>query len=63
MSTDLKSLIRFYFETIWQKGEVEAENEIYSEDVIVHNPPPGVAPGLDGVKQLVSMFSSRVSGH
>lgn len=52
-----KAIIRRYFEEVWDKGNLAAEEEFVAPDVVVHAPPlPGAAPGVEGAKQVVTMF-------
>ncbi len=41
---------------IWDKGSLAAVEELFSPNVLDHNPSPGQASGLEGQKQSVSEF-------
>ena len=52
-----KAIVRRYFEEVWDKGNLAAEQEFVATDVVVHAPPlPGAAPGVQGAIQVVTMF-------
>src|SRR3712207_3504180 len=54
MSTDRnKAIRRQEYEAVNQKN-LDALDEVIASDVISHSAFPGVAPGLEGVKQLFS---------
>lgn len=56
MSTEEnKALIRRFFEEAWGKGNLAVADELLAADFVLHAPPPGVAPDLEGYKQWVSM--------
>ena len=52
-----KALVRRYFETI-DRGDYDALDQFVAVDYVDHNPPPlpGLASGLDGVKQECRYF-------
>ena len=55
MSTEEnKALIRRQVE-VWNTGNLDALDELMAADLIHHDMPPGLAPGLDGFKQIISM--------
>lgn len=58
MSTEEnKAIIRRYFEEIWNKGNLSEEEEFVATNVVVHAPPlPGAAPGVQGAKEVATMF-------
>lgn len=59
-----KALIRRFYEEIDQ-GNIEAMDELVSEDYLNHDPPPfpGLAEGRAGLKQAFEMFWKGTPGH
>ena len=53
-----KTVSRRFFEEVWNKGNLAALNEIIAKDHVNSGPgtPPELAPGLEGTKQLVTMY-------
>ena len=47
-----KAIIRHYVEEVQNKGNLSLLDEIAAPSFVNHSSPPGVAPTLDGVKQL-----------
>ena len=41
---------------VFTKGNVEALDNFVSDQMVDHNPSPGQAPGVQGMKDLVTMF-------
>ncbi len=62
MSVDENTdLIERYFETIWNRGELDREPEFVAADVIVHAPPiPDIPDGRDGPLAIVSTFRAAL---
>jgi steroid delta-isomerase-like uncharacterized protein len=60
---DHKALIRRFYEEI-DKGNIDAMDELVTEDYANHNPPPfpGLAPGREGLKQAFRMFWEGTPG-
>jgi predicted ester cyclase len=56
MSAENKIIARRYGEDFWGRGDLQAAAELFAPDVIDHCPLPGQAPGLEGQRQVVSMF-------
>ena len=55
MSTEEnKALIRRQVEA-WNTGNLDALDDLVAADLIHHDLPPGMAPGLEGFKQIISM--------
>lgn len=59
-----KALIRRFYEEI-DKGNIEAMDDLVAADYINHHPPPfpGLAPGLEGLKQAFRIFWEATPGH
>ncbi|MFN8473675.1 MAG: ester cyclase [Anaerolineae bacterium] len=51
-----KSRVNRLVDAIWDKGSPTAVEELFSPDVIDHNPSPGQASGVEGQKQAVTDF-------
>jgi len=57
MSEEKKGLVRRFYEEIWKNGNLGIIDELCASDFVDHNPPPpGLAPGLEGAKQVFTMF-------
>jgi steroid delta-isomerase-like uncharacterized protein len=51
------ALARRAFDEIWNTGNVDAADELFSPDYVNHDPTiPEVPPGPEGVKQLARMY-------
>jgi steroid delta-isomerase-like uncharacterized protein len=60
MSEDNKALVRRYFEEIWDKGNLDLIDELFTTNFVRHGPTAteGEVRGLEGFKALVSMYRS-----
>jgi steroid delta-isomerase-like uncharacterized protein len=60
MSTaENKALLQRYFEEAWNKGNLSVLDEIIAPDYINHSPAiPGLPPGPDGLKPIMTAFRS-----
>jgi predicted ester cyclase len=60
-----KRIVQRFYEEVGNEGRLEVLNEIAWSDHIEHNPFPGQAQGVEGLKQRVSMvraaFASTVT--
>ncbi|MBI3265132.1 MAG: ester cyclase, partial [Acidobacteria bacterium] len=56
MSEQNKALVRKFYQEAFEKGNVSALDQLCSKDFIDHSPLPGAAPGLKGMKDMVSMM-------
>jgi len=58
MSEENKALVRRYFEEIWNKGNLDLIDELFTTDFVRHGPTgtEGEVRGLEGFKGLVSMY-------
>ena len=50
-----KALVRRWFEVITQ-GELDRVGEFIASDMADHSAPPGVPPGPEGVRQILTMY-------
>ena len=53
-----KEIVRRMVEEILNNHNVDALGDFMSADMVDHNPPPGVKPGLEGMKEAMGMFIS-----
>lgn len=51
-----KAKIRYYFEEVWNKGNLDAVDEVVAANLVDHNVPPGLPPGSEGYKVFVGLF-------
>ena len=58
MSEENKALALRVFEEVWNKGNLDAIDEIYVPDIVDHPHPPGLPPGVKGTKAFISMYLS-----
>ena len=58
LSETNKTVSRRFFEEVFGKGKLAVADEIFVKDHVNSGPgtPPGLAPGLEGTKQLVTMY-------
>jgi steroid delta-isomerase-like uncharacterized protein len=54
MSEDNKAWFRREVGKVWNEGNLDAADEVYAADVVIHNAAPGNPGGLEGVKLTVS---------
>ena len=60
MSESNKTLLRRDAEEVWNQGNLDAVDELFATDVILHEAPPGVSPGAKGVKQLIAGYRAAL---
>src|SRR6266516_801588 len=48
--------VRRFYEEFWNTGALELLDELFAPDFADHNAPPGLAPGLEGLKQFTLML-------
>ena len=60
MSEENEALVRRYFEEIWNKGNLEVIDELFTTNFVRHGPvgTEGEVRGLEGFKGLVSSYRS-----
>ena len=56
MYEENKALARRLFEDIWNKGNLDAFDEIYAPDIVNHTLPPGIPQGIEGNKMFTKMY-------
>ena len=58
MSEENEALVRRYFEEIWNKGNLELIDELFTTNFVRHGPvgTEGEVRGLEGFKALVSSY-------
>ncbi len=58
MSTEEnKALIRRFYEEGWNEGNVAVAEEIFAPTYVLHDPAlPGLPPGPEGVKQVLTLY-------
>ena len=62
MSEENKALVRRYFEEIWDKGNLDLIDELFTTDFVRHGPTgtEGEVRGLEEFKDLVRMYRSAI---
>jgi steroid delta-isomerase-like uncharacterized protein len=62
MSQENEALVRRYFEEIWDKGNLELIDELFTTNFVRHGPTAteGEVHGLEGFKGLVSMYHTAL---
>lgn len=58
MSEENKAIVRRVFDEFWNEGKMATLDEVYAEDVVNHELPPGLPPGVEGTKAYLGMFKS-----
>lgn len=58
MSEKNGSVVRSYFDVVWNQGQIDRFEEFYSKDIVPHGA-PGVTD-IEGLKQGVRMFRNAV---
>ena len=56
MSDANKALFRRFIEEVINDKNPDKLDTLISENWLDHNPPPGGAPGVEGMKQMMGMF-------
>ena len=62
MSIDNKTILRRFFEEIFNEQNLAVADEIVAVDYINHNAAPGETPGREGLKQYVTYLHSANDG-
>jgi steroid delta-isomerase-like uncharacterized protein len=57
--TDIRSIAERYATDVWNGGDLDAIDEIFTADHVYHDPAlPSLAPGPEGVRQRVNAYMS-----
>ena len=56
MSEANKALFRRFIQEVINEKNTDKMDILISENWLDHNPPPGAAPGVEGMKQMMGMF-------
>jgi ketosteroid isomerase-like protein len=51
-----KALVSTFFEEAWGKGNMAAVDEFMAADYVEHPRPSTLAPGTEGLKQLIASY-------
>jgi steroid delta-isomerase-like uncharacterized protein len=51
-----KAVHRRWIEECWSDGDVDLQDQLMQDDVVDHNPFPGVPGGLEGQRAILHMF-------
>ncbi len=51
-----KALVREFFEEAWVKGNMSAVDEFMAAEYVEHPRPSTLAPGAEGLKQLIAAY-------
>lgn len=62
MSEENKRVVRDMCKAVWDAANPDAAEQYFADDVRIHDAPPGIAPGIEGLKQLVRTYTSAFSG-
>ena len=62
MSDQIKALYDRMTERVWNEGELDAIDEYFARDVVIHSAPPELPAGSAGARETVSTFRSALSG-
>ena len=54
-----KELLRRYYDEVWEKGNVEAIDELVAEDYVDHTPPPGGDASRESLRLIARYFAER----
>ncbi len=60
-ANDARALYEDYLRTIYHERQIEQLARFFTPDVVAHPSPPGVEPGLPGVKVVVQAFLDTFS--
>jgi steroid delta-isomerase-like uncharacterized protein len=55
---DNKALARRFFDEVWNQGNLAVIDELTASNFIDHDPMPGQASGIEGVRQFVQKYRS-----
>ena len=57
-----KAIVRRVFEEVWNQEKMDVVDEIFDTKIILHEPLGGDVHGIEGYKQLVSMYLTAFAG-
>ena len=58
MSEENKAIVRRSFEEIWDKGNIGVVGELYADNFVNHNAPPGMPTDREGFTMFVGMYTA-----
>lgn len=58
MSEENKAIARRVYDEYWNQNKAGVLDEIFAPDVVNHELPPGLPPGVEGTKAYLGMFLS-----
>jgi steroid delta-isomerase-like uncharacterized protein len=58
MSEQNKTLVRRFFDEVWNGRNLAAIEDIFDTNYVAHGRPPGLPPGPEGLKQRIAMTHS-----
>ncbi len=61
MADDNKATLRRFFDEVLQKGNMAVIDELVATNFVDHNPAPGQAAGVEGVKQFFAALQAAMS--
>ena len=56
MSAENKAIARRVIEEVWNKQDLDAVDDIYAPDVVIHGRPPDLPQGREGLKAYWGVF-------
>jgi steroid delta-isomerase-like uncharacterized protein len=60
MSEQIKARLRRGWDRAWNQGDLEAIDDLYAADVVIHNAAPGTPAGIEGVRHAIGGFRAAV---
>ena len=60
MPAENEAVVRRLFDEVTNAGKLSAVDELVAAELVDHTDPPGVAPGGEGLKQLISMVRAAL---
>lgn len=61
MSEDNRAQVRRFYEEVIQNGNIAVLDEVAGPNIVDHNPTPGQAPGIEGVRQFFTTMFAAVT--
>ena len=53
---DNRAVTQRFYEEVWNKGDLDAVDDLMTSDFVDHAAPPGFPSGPEGAKQVFSMY-------